>query len=116
MQEVIASALTVPRASRTQILHVCDSTKTYLPRHLKPTHIKHVYEGALARACCATLLRDAEWLQDQGHASINAERNEGFGRAGGEWGCFIICKEPNSSPAEPALARLPHHPSGCTQT
>eukprot|EP00798_Chlamydomonas_sp_ICE-L_P013860 gene13860-19783_t len=44
-----ASFTNTKRGDKLQIFHVSDRTKTYLPPHLKPAHLKHYYEDLAAQ-------------------------------------------------------------------
>lgn len=41
-------AIAAKRGDKLYILHVSDSNKTYLPRHLQPQHLKNYYQGMRA--------------------------------------------------------------------
>lgn len=50
------------------VFHISDSSKTYLPAHLKPQHLKHYYEGRQPEhmeAHCAVV-----WHQCRVHAHV----------------------------------------------
>jgi hypothetical protein len=47
---VVASNLVQPkRGDKLSVLHISDSKKDYLPRHLQPSHLKNYYQGGVPR-------------------------------------------------------------------
>lgn len=71
----MATSFTDTRKDRLVILHVSDKSKTYLPQHLRPTHLKNYYQDM---AASMKLGCKAEWMcreKAEGESTCSALTN-----------------------------------------